>query len=297
MSGALILLWSLLLACSTGPSDETLVDELRVLATLTDPPEAQAGETVSTETLVVDPADAGYDLLSWPCTFTGEGCAEPELSELSGEVWAGLSLEQGRSGTDRYAGSTTLSPALSEALSDTPVPLVQLWTLACEPGLCPVIDLAASSPGAGSAEAESLQAALSDPPAQLEALPMEGVSLAVRWLHASTRPEGERLVNPTISCEVLSQDTDEPVVAPGEALDFTCFLEGELTGFAGAWGYTTAGGWEGATYLLDPGVTLIDYVWFAPEEAPADPLVPLWVLVVDGEGGVGLWEGRARVEG
>ena len=297
MSGALLILGSLLLACGTGPSEETLVDELRVLATITDPPEAQAGETVSTSTLVVDPAEAGYDVLSWPCTFTGEGCAEAELSELSGEVWSGLALEEGLSGTSTLGGSTTLSPGLADFLTEDPVPLVQLWTLACEPGLCPALELAADAPEAGSEAAAELQAALSDPPASLEALPMEGVSLGVRWVLASTRDPGARLENPTVSCEVLSQDTEEPVVAPGEALDFTCFLEGRFTGFAGAWGYTTAGGWEGATYLLDPGVTLIDYAWFAPEEVPADPVVPLWVVVVDGEGGVGLWEGRARVEG
>ncbi len=293
---SLLVLPMLLLACGNGPSDETLVDELRVLATLTDPPEALAGETVSVDTLVVDPLDAGFEVLTWACTFTGEGCLEEE--ELTGFAWEGLSYTPDQAGSTRFSSSTTVSPFVGDFLSEEPIPLVQLWTLACEPGLCPAMDLAAADPEAGSEEAAALQAVLADPSEQMKDLPFQGASLGVRWLYASTRAEGERLENPEISCEVVSQEGEAvPTVVAGESLGFTCFVSGEFDGYAGAWGYATNGGWEGPTYLLDPGVTLLDYTWFAPEEVPEDSTVDLWVVLVDGQGGVGLWEGSAEVTG
>ena len=57
-----LLLLTGVFGCAMGPSAETLVDELRVLAVLADKPEARPGETVALESLVVDPLDAGLPI-------------------------------------------------------------------------------------------------------------------------------------------------------------------------------------------------------------------------------------------
>ena len=38
-----------------------------------------------------------------------------------------------------------------------PLPILQTWALACEPGLCPAIELARAAPAPGTGEAERLK--------------------------------------------------------------------------------------------------------------------------------------------
>jgi len=277
-----MLSFAILLAtgCDMGPSPDTVVDELRVLATLAETPEALPGETVALETLIVAPDGASYDVLSWSCTFTGEGCLEASGST----AWEGLSVAEGV--TERWStGSATVPQALGYLATEEPVPLVQIWTLACEPGLCPVIDAALAAPAAGSEGAARLQEWLTSPTEFLAELPFEGVSLGLRTLNVSTRGVDERATNPAVDCAVRQGFTSSPE-AEG-VVPYECELSGELGEVAAAWGYTTAGGWGGASVPLLPGDTAFAYDWFAPDEPTA---VDAWVIVTDGAGGVGIFE-------
>jgi hypothetical protein len=263
-----------LLGCSMGPSLETLIDELRIVAQVADLPEATAGEVVTLTALTADPLDEGYDVLSWTCTFTGESCAE----SASGGAWGGLTLTE--QPTEPVVTSYAVPEAFSSFLTDEPVPLVQVWTLSCLPGLCPPIEAAREA----DPDTEQLQEWLTDPTSFLVDVPMEGVSLGLRSILLSTRPEGERGQNPGISCV---PDEGELVADVETELAFTCSLTEGLTETASVWGYTTAGGWQGASLALLGGESEVEYSWFAPEE-PGEATV--WVVVVDGQGGVGLWE-------
>ena len=267
----LSLLW--LAGCAMGPNADTLVDELRVLSVMAEPPEAGPGEVVRFSALTVDPLEQGYDTLSWTCTFTGEDC----LESLMGSTWSGLTLTPSPEGvvTTEY----TVSPALSEFLTEEPLPLVQSWTLSCLPGRCPAIE-AVLSPD--SADSEQLQDWLGDPISMMEDLPIEGTSLALRSLLLSSRDPAERAQNPTISCS-----TEEETLEVGTERLFTCDLDGEITQLSAVWGYTTGGGWETSRIELDENQETVEYRWFAPEDAGE---VTIWVVLIDGEGGVGMWE-------
>ncbi|MEL6346471.1 MAG: hypothetical protein AAFV53_25395, partial [Myxococcota bacterium] len=117
-----------------------------------------------------------------------------------------------------------------------------------------------------------------------------GVSLGLRSVLLSTRSPDERLQNPTIDCSA-----EETKLAPGDSVAFTCDLTGSFTGFSAVWGYTTAGGWDGASQLIrDPDEDQITYTYFAPEEE-AD-VVDIWLMAIDGEGGVGLWSSTITVQ-
>jgi len=287
-----LLLLTGVFGCAMGPSAETLVDELRVLAVLADKPEARPGETIALESLVVDPLDAGYDVMAWTCTPGPDGCLES--AGFTGVAWDGLVAAAGPE-SPWVESAYFVAPLLAEFVGPDPVPLVQHWTLACEPGLCPVLDAALEAPDPGSVEASALRAELGEPFTILEDLPMEGVSLALRSLAVSTRDDTERLQNPTVSCRSQDGEDGAPLtVEAGGRLTMVCAVSGTYDGDAALWGYTTAGGWEGEAQELDPGDTEKEYVWIAPEEVP-EAAVPVWVVSVDGFGGVGLWSGEVEV--
>ena len=287
-----LLLLTGVFGCAMGPSAETLVDELRVLAVLADRPEARPGETVALESLVVDPLDAGYDVMAWTCTPGPDGCLE--AAGFTGVSWDGL-VTAAQPEDPWLESAYFVAPQVSEFVGPEPVPLVQHWTLACEPGLCPVLDAALAEPAPDSAESDALRAALGEPFTLLEDLPMLGVSLALRSLSVSTRDDAERVQNPTVECSARDGEPGEPLsVEAGGRLPMLCAVSGTYDGDAALWGYTTAGGWEGEAQELDPGDIDKEYVWIAPKEAPDVP-VPIWVVSVDGFGGVGLWSGEVEV--
>jgi hypothetical protein len=246
------------MGCAMGPSDETVVSELRVLAIQADPPEVAPGEAVDLNITVADPLGAGADVLLWHCTNLGEGC----LEEGGEHSWT-LPLDG-----DGVAVTATVPPALAAFASDEPLRATQLWALACEPGLCPQVD----DPDAWD---------LSDPSAWLADLPMSGVSLGSNLLAISTRDD--RLVNPE-----LTLAGDGPLeAAPGGqlAIDFAVTLGTPANEATFAFGYATAGGFGATEYAIgDSGEVSLD--WYAPDE-PSE--VTLWVVVNDGAGGVGVW--------
>ena len=84
------------LGCGAGPNDETLVDELRVLAMVAEPPEVAPGAESTVEVTVADPEGVGPDVIVWTCTDLGDGCLEaalPGFGATVGDVasgdWAG----------------------------------------------------------------------------------------------------------------------------------------------------------------------------------------------------------------
>ncbi len=250
--------------CAMGPSDETLVPELRVLAIQADPPEAAPGEDVELTVTVADPLDNGAELLLWHCTDLGEGCLEGGTDH----VWR-LELDG-----DQASVTATVPAALAAFATDEPLRATQLWALACEPGLCPQVN----DPDGWD---------LSAPTDWLGDLPMSGVSLGLNLLAISTRDD--RLANP----ELALADGTELVAQPGEHLElpFEVTLDTPATGATLAFGYASAGGFGATDYLIgDSGEVSLD--WYAPDEAGD---VTLWVVVNDGEGGVGLWSGVVEV--
>lgn len=260
------ILFFLVAGCMSGPSDETLVDDVRVLALVAQPPEASPGEAVQVGIHVADPAGAGVEILAWSCTNLGTGCLEDPSTQASTPVW-----------TDGQATFTATVPVdLAAVASEEPVPITALWTLACTPGLCPQV----GDPAGWD---------LADPTAWLVDLPMEGVSLAYRTLAVSTRTD--RPGNP-----VLEYQGPDPIsAAAGEAVDLelAVTLDVPATADTLAFGFATAGGFGDTEYAVgdDGQVTL---QWYAPD--PVEPAT-LYVVVQDGAGGVAVWTGEVPATG
>ncbi len=262
---------ALLLAGCGGPSDETLLDELRVLAMVPDAPEIGPMESATVRTRVVDPQDRGGDLLVWSCTLLGETCLEDEEGRAA-EV---LALGEGSA-----ESAVSASAALAAVAGEEPLPLILVWALACEPGLCPLTD----EVRAGQDIDPEVWA---EPTDWIDALPMEGVSLALSTLYVSARAPEDRHPAPAISV-----NAEVWTVAPGETLVLQVEAEGELGEEAKVWAYAEGGGFTTPSERLDAGgATTLS--WVAPEE-PGE--VALYGVLVDGLGGSALWEGVARVE-
>ncbi len=106
----------------------------------------------------------------------------------------------------------------------------------------------------------------SDAGALLEELPRQGVSLGLRWLQLA--PLGH--ANPTITCE-------------GDTA-LSCLIEGDFSEYSAVHPYSTSGGFEEELVEVGPGDTEVSLTWF-PDEEEAEA----WVVLVDGQGGVGVW--------
>lgn len=268
----MVILPALLLGCS-GANEETLVDELRVLAMVPAAPEIAPMETTDVDTFVVDPAGDGASVLVWTCTRLGETCLEDDEGRTVSVVEPD---ETGHVHTD-----VTASAALAAVASESPLPLVSVWALACvDADTCPIF--------ADVADGTTVDAdTWADPTDLMRELPISGTSLAFTSLSVSTRTPDTRHVNPTV--EVT---TNKDTVAPGKKLKVSAQLAGELGDEAHVWGYAEAGGFTETDDRPNQNQKArLD--WIAPDEAGD---VTAWLVVVDGLGGSALWEGTFTAE-
>lgn len=263
--------WLALLPACSGANDETLLDELRVLSMIPDAPEIAPRETTSLDVRIVDPAAQGGRVLVWTCTRLGETCLEDD----EGRTVTLAAPEAGHLRVD-----LTASPALAAVAGPEPLPLIQVFALACADDVCPLFDDV-------DAERPVDPEVWAAPFDWMADLPMEGTSLAFVSLRVSTRAPGERHVNPTLEA-TLAADRMES----GATLAVDVQVAGELSEEAKVWGYAEAGGFamtDRRTGADDQ--TSLDYV--AP---PTAGDVPLYLVFTDGLGGAALWEGVAAVE-
>jgi hypothetical protein len=248
-----------------------------VIAVVASPPEVAPGDSLDLEIDVIDPDDGPRDVIAWFCTPWNGTCAEatPPDRPLSafGAVWKDAALIERARLTVPDELATLLPPDAGSQ------PVVQ-WTLACRPGLCPVIDAAAAAPPAGSAAWHEVVDLLAAPGGMMRELPLTGVSLAVKTMLVSSRPQVERTRNPSIE---LRTD-DELVVTAGDVLDLS-FDVGDGTVHA----YTTAGAFTDPTFGAR-GETIVR--WYTPSLPGAVDLV---VVIEDGVGGTGVWRAIATV--
>lgn len=267
------MLWTLLAACG-GPSDETRVEELRVMAAVMTPPEAAPGAEVGVEVHLLDPVGDGAEVLLWTCLDLGDGCLEAQAPGL------GTTVAAPEAGVVR---TTRTAPAELAAFLDAETVLpVPLWALACAPGVCPVIDAARAAPDPGSAEADALATQLADPTAWLAELPMQGVSLGFGTIGVSLR--AEPVTNPRL---VMVHEALEPVDAGG-SFDLSVLVEAE--GEVTVWGYATGGGFGAPADEVQDGMATLTY--FAPED-PSE--VEVLLVAVGADGGSAVWRGPLTI--
>jgi hypothetical protein len=102
--------WTLLAAgCMAGPNDLTLIDDVRLVAAVAEPPSSIAGETYTLTSVIVEPFDRPVDVVVWWCLPEDLGPCEVHTPALEGDE-----------------AVATLTAAL-------PVPV---WIVACVDGSC-----------------------------------------------------------------------------------------------------------------------------------------------------------------
>ena len=287
-----------------GPDQETLVDELRVMAIQTEPAEVQLrdfipdenGETLDPVINVVigDPLEIGYQLAVWPCTNFGEGCEEKKLFEENPSDWIAI-IE----GTDTVVTVPVMNnPLWGVILSqspnpEAPLPITSIFALACEPGVCPALQNAAN----GEWDLERF----GNPFDWIAELPLTRTSLAFKQLPVSNSLSDEtRLKNPTVvrTFDVenpLKTTVDTPLVLPFE---IELFQQDEDV--ASIFGYATRGGF-GRNVFANNGLRMFvgepaerSVTWYAGEAETGSST--LFVIVEDGAGGTGVWLGTGLIE-
>ncbi len=103
-----LLFLGLFAGCEPGANSETLLEELRLVAAIAEPPEVAPGEPYSLTAIIADPLGEGAEVALWSCLPESD-CIE-ETTDLS-EDWS----------------------VSTQAIGVAPLPL---WIAACAPGVC-----------------------------------------------------------------------------------------------------------------------------------------------------------------
>lgn len=259
----------LLIGCAPGPAEPSLVRDLRVIAATVEPPEIGPDEVAAAAITVAAPLGEGVETLAWTCLDLGDGCLEAAAAD-----WLVIG--------DQPTLDLELTAPPAAIVEQAPFLPVTLWTLACAPGVCPVIAEAEAAVVSGTLP-PGLATGLADPASWLADLPMAGVSLARRTVIVSARPVEARNTNPTL---VVTPPDGLSVGGSAELSIAATDADGDMLT---AWVYATDGGFERAELPVDAPA---DVVLYAPE---ATGTVDLWVVVEDGRGGSALWSGTVEV--
>jgi hypothetical protein len=266
------------LACGE-TSPETLVEELRVVASISAPPEVRPGETFEYTTFVANPDEAEVDVLTWVCTNLGDGCLEAAGGTVS------ISHSVSAESAPTLARTLGVSPALAGILPETgPITATQVWTLLCEKGACPLIDEVGDTTGI-EPWPSSIQDLLSNPLDWMTDVPTSGTSLAYQLITTSLSDAPHE--NPTI----MASPENATFLTKNEAFSLEFQVRGTLTEDARLYNYISAGGFEMTdTFVTADECTFLNGV--APEK---EDQVTVWVVLLDGLGGVDVWSTQMEV--
>ena len=254
--------------CMPGPQPETLVDDLVVIAAVPSAPEVGAGDVLGMDVHLGLPTDTPVDLLVWSCFPASE---EACLEEGSEDRVVVVEDAQEVNSIERTVPFELAGPL---AAAGQELPLF-VWSMACESGLCPLIEDAKN----GDVE----EAILASPIDQMKDLPFDGVSLAARSVWLSSRPLEERRKNPVV--EPAFEAPEEVGLGESVTLDFQVADNDEVVE---AYGYSLTGGFGEVSARVFEGQVQLE--WFAPEEPVEESgLTRVWVVFQSEEGGTAVW--------
>ena len=267
-----MLMIALLLGCSE-TSPDTLVDELRVIASVASPPEVRPGEAFEYQSFAANPDGEDLETLTWVCTNFGEGCLEAQ----GGGTSLHASMETGDA--PDWQRSLSVAPAVQVLLSaEESLTATQVWTLVCEAGTCPII----AAVGAATGEdpwATDWASDLADPLTWIADLPMTGVSVAYQLLTTSLSDMPHD--NPTIE-----PADDHPNELPrGESFELDFTVDGRFGDQAQLYAYISAGGFMNLNTFVAAG----DRVTVEGTSPESGDSVRVWMVLSDGNGGTQVW--------
>jgi hypothetical protein len=274
-----------------GGNPDTLLEELRVVSLVADPPvfDPTVGTTL-TAWVHEDDEDAEVEVLIWTCIPGPDGCLE------GGSGTATLPLSNFTTVTTPTDQQATFEvaavPFLADFFSDGGPPMFT-WALACEVGLCPVIDQVRDDPQAGTPEWRLAYEFLSDPFTGLESLPLEGTAASFKTLEIGvfdTLP-----TNPVVT--LVSPET--LTIASGDRLTLRFEVTADVS--VTAFPLATAGGFTETERAVEDGAVEVELVAGVPdsEDAPPVPVgtvIQTYVGFEADDGGSAIWRGEVVVE-
>ena len=294
----------LLLVACMGFDEETNLQELRVLAMQSEPPELrmsdfmQATSVISVaqrplpidmtpeqdslppmhNIIIVDPENTGYRVAVWQCTNLGEGCLEKDIFADTPEQWISLYTDSDVQ-NNVLSIPITLNPLWLQVLPPTEdiFPITSLFALACVEGTCPMVDDAFQGTWDLNIFAQPFD--------MLKDVSIQNSSLAFQQLYLSTRSTEERLQNP-----IMSVPEENWTMQQGGSFSIPTHVEvfQRNADTASVYGYATLGGFSSnslvnnALYAMESDIELS---WFTPEDV-AVGVGSAFIIANDGLGGV-----------
>ncbi len=245
------------------------LDGLQVMSVVVDPPLIRPGDLPSAVAWVADPTEEGFELLLWTCTDLGQGCLE---SGFPLAQWTNTPLvADGRS-------EPWLPPLDTAAIPPDLTLTINVFGLACAPGVCPEIGLVREHDS-------TVGDLLADPFGFARTLPMEGTSLVRREVAATGSPATLENRNPQVDETPTAASYSHVRTGAIVPLHFRLSDETDMTsnGFATC-GTIADGIWTGHD---------LDLTFTAPD-APAS--CEIWVTIEDGTGGSAVWRGVSVIQ-
>ena len=267
-----MLMIALVLGCSE-TSPDTLVDELRIIASVASPPEVAPGQTFGYRSYAANPEEDVLDTLTWVCTNVGNGCLEAQ------GVHASIHASTETGPAPDWERELSVSPVVEDLLTaDESLTATQIWTLVCTTGTCPIIATIGSATGE-EPWATNWEGDLANPLPWIADLPMSGVSVAYQLVTTSLSDTPHD--NPTI-------EPAEPIpetLTRGVPFELEFIVDGRFGDQAQLYGYMSGGGFMKLNTFVNAG----DRV--AIEGTPPDSgdSVRVWMVLSDGNGGTQVW--------
>ncbi|MEQ1567140.1 MAG: hypothetical protein ABMA64_15985 [Myxococcota bacterium] len=294
-----------LAACGGSQPVPNTVRGVQVVAVESIPPNPEPLDGLRLRAWVADGTGRGADVLVWVCTPYEDRCVEafpPGSTGLPLSIWTRTGRADPVFTAD--AGWPLLASIAIDSFDLPPEIAGRLvvWTLACSPGVCPVIEQVAANPVSGSEAWERVAAALATPQEWIGDLPKGQVSLSVKvvpvWFGEGFGDTGEEPPSPyetdvTTTGPQGQNHAPSLLLATGELLGQLGVPEGHADLFLAAdpdgdalsvRSFVTAGGV--VTNPLD-SQGLFSVLWQDPRSPLRAPVG--FVVVDDSRGGSAVW--------
>ena len=279
----------LLVGCGQGPSHPTLIDDLEVISIVNTPTEALPGDTVTITATVVDPTQAGAEVLIWTCGIYLGRCVEDALFEDNPQQWLSVHTLVGDTvqTTRRVPGDQ-----LNEAFNFLEVDEIEtgVFVLACAPETCPIIEYARLALEAGTFS-NDLALDLADPGRWYGDVGFEGVSLTVRGLTVARSFPAGRNSNPIIEARFPERDDAIITIPAGGDQEFAYLVDDPDEDRLYAYAYTTVGQFEDRRERETNSV--IRHYLLAPARATEGHV---YIVFEDEQGGAVVWDRPVSIQ-
>ncbi len=286
------------LACGPGPVDLSTVTDTRILSIVGDPPEPWPGENTTITATVANPQDRDLEVLTWTCVPFEDRCVEEVAIDRLVFQASIFPVVDGQAASVRRVPDVSSEELqlildsigtadIDEDFDYIPIPV---WSLACPVNECDLINrvrevLRRDGPTGG-----SLGQDLYDPTRWMPDLPVEGISLATKFLRIARPDRSDRNDNPVFEPRWLAARDDVLEMEPNSAYELAFWVDDPDRDKVLAFGYTTYGRFEDRREKVEDNIVRM-YLLTPGSSGRGD----VWIVFEDDEGGAAVWHKPFRV--